>query len=91
LIRADEPEHAASAMQLADTFCQQARLRVEALFDRLWSNCDEADQSLANTVLAGEHTWIEDGILDPSLPGAWIGSGAPGPATRENQHRSIWH
>jgi alkylation response protein AidB-like acyl-CoA dehydrogenase len=91
LIRSDEPDHAESAMQLADTFCQQARLRVDALFDRLWSNSDESDQALAKGVLAGEFTWLEDGVLDPSLPGPWIGDATHGPASRENQHHSIWH
>ena len=91
LIRADEPEHAASAVQLADTFCRQARLRVDALFDRLWENSDESDQTLAKGVLAGEHLWLEDGVLDPSLPGPWIGDATHGPASRENQHRSVRH
>jgi hypothetical protein len=89
MIRADDPAHAAAATQLADTFCQQARVRVEALFDQLWTNSDEADQSLAQAVLAGEHTWLEEGILDPSLPGEWIAAARPGASEKENQHRSV--
>ena len=72
MIRVDEPAHADAARQLADTFCQQARLRVHALFDQLWTNSDEADQALATAVLAGKHEWLEEGILDPSIPGEWI-------------------
>jgi alkylation response protein AidB-like acyl-CoA dehydrogenase len=90
MIRTDEPENAETAVQLADTFCQQARLRVEALFERLWSNSDEADQTLAQAVLAGEYAWLEDGVLDPTLPGDWISASAAGPSTKDNQHRSIW-
>jgi alkylation response protein AidB-like acyl-CoA dehydrogenase len=88
MIRTDEPEQAAGAAHLADTFCRQARLRVDALFDRLWSNTDEADQALAKAVFAGEHEWLEAGILDPSLPGRWIADATPGPSAKADVHRS---
>ena len=39
------PEGAAGRRtQLADAFCGQARLRVEVLFDELWTNTDDADR-----------------------------------------------
>jgi hypothetical protein len=77
MIRTDDPQHAESAQQLADTFCQQARARVDTLFEQLWTNTDEADRTLAATVLAGDHVWLEEGVLDPSIPGEWIASGPP--------------
>jgi hypothetical protein len=89
MIRTDDPAHAATATQLADTFCQQARVRVDELFDRLWTNTDEADQALAQAVLAGQHAWLEEGVLDPSIPGEWIASSESGPSGKENQHRSV--
>jgi hypothetical protein len=88
MIRSDDPAHAAAAAQLADAFCQQARLRVDALFDRLWDNSDASDQALAEAVLRGEFSWLEDGILDPTLPGDWIAAAKFGPSEKENQHRS---
>jgi hypothetical protein len=88
MIRTDEPAQAAAAAQLADTFCRQARLRVDALFDQLWSNTDEADLALSNAVFAGEHEWLEAGILDPSLPGGWIADATPGPSAKADVHRS---
>jgi alkylation response protein AidB-like acyl-CoA dehydrogenase len=89
MIREDDPHQAASASQLADAFCRQARRRAEALFDQLWANTDDTDRELARGVLAGEFGWLEDGVLDPSLPGAWIAAAEPGPSKAENQHRKV--
>jgi hypothetical protein len=88
MIRTDEPEKGASAVQLADAFCQQARVRVEDLFERLWTNSDDVDRTIAKAVLAGEYEWLEDGVLDPSVPGPWISPAAPGASTKENVHRT---
>jgi hypothetical protein len=88
MIRTDEPEHAEEVRQLADAFCEQARLRAEALFDRLWTNSDDTDRVVAGAVLAGKHIWLEDGVLDPSLPGPLIADASPGVSTKENVHRS---
>ena len=77
-----------SAIELADVFCQQARLRVEALFEALWHNCDDADRGLADAVLAGEAAWLEAGVLDASEgTGPWIADWTPGPSTRPNVRR----
>jgi hypothetical protein len=89
MIRADEPDGADAAAQLADSFCRQARLRVEALFERLWTNSDEADRALSRSVLAGEQEWLEQGVLDPSLPGPWIAAAEPGPAQRHTVRRIV--
>lgn len=70
--------------ELADTFCQQARLRVEALFSRLWDNSDNQDVRLARYVLEGRYAFLEEGILDPSIDGPWIGSPAEGDNVRRH-------
>ncbi len=79
----------AVARELADAFCVQARQRAEELFGQLWSNTDAADGALARHVLAGRYTWLEQGIIDPSIPGPWIASAEPGPSEAENVHRHI--
>ncbi|MEU8402240.1 acyl-CoA dehydrogenase family protein [Nonomuraea sp. NPDC048892] len=71
--------------ELADTFCHQARHRVDELFDRLWDNSDSHDVRLANYVLEGRYTFVEEGILDPSIEGPWIGT----PSGGENVRRKI--
>ena len=89
--RTDErrTERAAVAVELAGLFCAQARHRAEELFAQLWSNTDAADSALARQVLDGRYTWLEEGIIDPSIPGPWIAAAEPGPSKEENVHRHI--
>ncbi len=86
--RAADPVEGAQGYELADAFCGQATLRVEALFDALWTNTDSADMQLARNVLGGRYTWLEDGILDPSEgTGPWIAHWETGASTEENLAR----
>jgi alkylation response protein AidB-like acyl-CoA dehydrogenase len=82
-------DHGREAYQLADAFCRQARLRVEELFGRLWSNTDDLDRKVVKNVLGGSYTWLEDGVIDPSGDGPWIADATPGESTRENVRRPI--
>ena len=45
----DRADH--TAVELADAFCRQARVRAEQRFDQLWHNCDDSDLTLARGVL----------------------------------------
>ncbi|MFD6894243.1 acyl-CoA dehydrogenase family protein [Rhodococcus sp. NPDC060086] len=86
--RADGHPGADDAFVLADTFCDQARIRVEALFDGLWTNTDDADVALTHGVLEGRYTWLENGVLDQSEgTGPWISEWAPGASAYENLAR----
>ncbi|WSM75808.1 acyl-CoA dehydrogenase family protein [Streptomyces cellulosae] len=82
-------DHGLEAYQLADAFCRQARLRVEELFGRLWSNTDDLDRKVVKNVLGGSYTWLEEGVIDPSGDGPWIADATPGESTRENVRRPI--
>ncbi|MGA9362605.1 MAG: acyl-CoA dehydrogenase family protein [Mycobacterium sp.] len=92
-VRAEAQRAAAAAegeqgYELADAFCQQATLRVEALFHALWANTDGTDVRLANDVLEGRYTWLERGIIDQSEgTGPWIAHWEPGPSTEPNLAR----
>jgi len=85
----EHPERAAETRELAEAFCSQAEHRTERLFHDLWSNADEPNHRLALDVLKGRHTWLEEGIIDPSfgdgpmVPSAETDRGIPvaGPAT----------
>ena len=69
------------AYLLAETFCAQARVRVDELFDRLWHNTDDADTELAARVLDGTFGWVELGVLDVSEgTGPWIAAWEAGPS-----------
>jgi alkylation response protein AidB-like acyl-CoA dehydrogenase len=82
-------DRGAVARELADVFCVQARMRAEERFGQLWSNTDATDSMLAKHVLAGRYTWLEEGIIDPSIPGPWIAPAEPGPSKADNVHRHI--
>ncbi|MFD0550088.1 acyl-CoA dehydrogenase family protein [Streptomyces rectiviolaceus] len=88
LLRTTE-DHGREAYQLADTFCRQSHIRVDELFDRLWTNTDDIDRKVVKGVLSGTYTWLESGVVDPSGEGPWIADATPGPSTRENVHRPI--
>ncbi|MDX8030979.1 acyl-CoA dehydrogenase family protein [Lentzea sp. BCCO 10_0856] len=72
---------------LADAFAKQARVRVDELFEKLWKNTDDSDQVLAKQVMDGDYTWLEEGVIDASIPGAWIADSAHRESTATNVHR----
>ncbi|MEU5212066.1 acyl-CoA dehydrogenase family protein [Streptomyces sp. NPDC020742] len=82
-------DHGREAQQLADVFCRQARIRIEELFGRLWTNTDELDRKVVSGVLDGTYTWLEEGVVDPSGEGPWIADASPGPSLKDNVHRPI--
>jgi alkylation response protein AidB-like acyl-CoA dehydrogenase len=57
--QAEERANAETAVALADVFCRIARRRVEARFDRLFDNDDDAVYRTAQRTLAGEFRWLE--------------------------------
>jgi alkylation response protein AidB-like acyl-CoA dehydrogenase len=78
-----------AAYRLADAFCRQARIRVDELYGRLWTNTDDVDRAVVREVMAGACTWLEEGVVDPSGDGPWIADATPGPSTEENVHRRL--
>ena len=51
------------AIALADVFCQEARLRIDTLFDHLYGPTDDSVYRVSQQVLKGEHAWLESGII----------------------------
>jgi alkylation response protein AidB-like acyl-CoA dehydrogenase len=86
-VRAQRDGGDGSVVEIADAFCSQARVRTERLFDQLWHNSDDSDRTLARGVLDGRYTWLEEGILDPSIEGPWIAQG--GGDVKDDVHRVI--
>ena len=80
-LREEHPERGDEAVELADLFIRQARRRVQALFGALFDNDDDASYALAQQVLEGRHTWLEEGIADPSGDGPII-AGQPTEVSR---------
>ena len=52
------------ARELADVFCRESRERIEASFRALYGKHDAALYRLAQSVVRGDHAWIERGIVD---------------------------
>ena len=57
------------ARELTHYFCENSRLKIEALFRGVHDNRDTEGYRLAQRVLANEFNWLEDGILGaPKTP-----------------------
>ncbi|NUQ94042.1 MAG: hypothetical protein HOQ11_08870 [Gemmatimonadaceae bacterium] len=72
------------AIELADYFCREARVRVEQHFRELYGPNDKAMYDVAKHVLKGEHVWIEQGIV--GLLGG-IDAAREGESSRVAPHR----
>ena len=84
-----QPERGASAYELAEAYCEQARVRVDEYFDRLWRNTDDGDHVLARKTLAGDYAWLEAGVLDQSEgTGPWIADASPRASVKDDLHRT---
>ncbi|GGM84819.1 acyl-CoA dehydrogenase family protein [Dactylosporangium sucinum] len=83
--RAERPE----GVELADLFCRQATLRVEALFHDLWHNVDAIEASAAKRVLEGRYRSLEDGVIPPPPAGAWTSEWQPGASTADDVRRRV--
>ncbi|MGB6513589.1 MAG: acyl-CoA dehydrogenase, partial [Mycobacterium sp.] len=87
-LRVADSAQGEQAYELAEAFCQQATLRVEALLSALWTNTDSTDAALARNVLKGRYTWLEDGIVDQSEgTGPWIAHWEAGESTERDLAR----
>ncbi len=87
---AARPATDGTAVELADAFCRQARVRVDELFDRLWTQHRRLDRhARPATCSPAGYTWLEEGVLDPSIEGPWIAQQGRTDGQRENVHRRI--
>ena len=59
-----DPAAGRRAVEVADLFCRQARGRVNGKFRELWRNVDTRAYRVAQEVLAGEHRWLERGMVE---------------------------
>jgi hypothetical protein len=83
--RATSPE----GVELANLFCEQAKVRIEELFDGLWRNTDALDVSAAKKVLDGAYTGLEGGVLPIPGEGEWVSTWEPGPSTQPDVRRRV--
>ncbi len=73
------------AVELADLFCREARQRIATNFKRFYGKNDKRIYKVAGRVLAGDHAWLEQGIIgmpkesNPLAQGAGADSRTPTP------------
>ncbi len=79
----------AEEQELADLFCQQSRLRIEALFTDLWTNSDAVDVAASKRVTDGRYAFLEDGIVPAPTEGEWVAPWEPGASTAQDVRRRI--
>ncbi len=84
-----EAEASPEGVELADAFCDQARVRVEALFTAMWHNSDSSDRKLTKKVLAGRYTSLEKGIMTVPDDLPWVATWEPGHTTHADVRRRI--
>jgi alkylation response protein AidB-like acyl-CoA dehydrogenase len=59
-----------NAVDLADVFCREARMRIEANFSNLFTDHDAAAYHLVSNLLKGEYDWFKGKMVEPVVPSA---------------------
>jgi alkylation response protein AidB-like acyl-CoA dehydrogenase len=68
----NEDQGRVEALELADLFTRQARLRIDELFSALWHNEDTRNYRAAQHMLEGRYSWLEEGLI-----GVWDTAARP--------------
>jgi alkylation response protein AidB-like acyl-CoA dehydrogenase len=54
-----------NAIELADVFCKETRMRIEYNFDHLFDNHDEESYRLVSNILKGDYDWFRGQVVEP--------------------------
>ncbi|MCH8270926.1 MAG: acyl-CoA dehydrogenase family protein [Planctomycetes bacterium] len=65
-IARDDPVQGQRAEELASVFCDGARTRIGIMLRAVRRSDTRAINSLARRVMAGEHEWLERGVIEPT-------------------------
>jgi alkylation response protein AidB-like acyl-CoA dehydrogenase len=57
-----------NAMDLADVFCREARMRIEQNFTNLFTDHDDAAYRLVLGFLKGDYDWSQGELVEPVMP-----------------------
>jgi len=57
-----------NAIDLADVFCSEARMRIDYNFQHLFDNHDEESYKLVSNLLKGEYKWFEGDLVEQVMP-----------------------
>jgi alkylation response protein AidB-like acyl-CoA dehydrogenase len=59
-----------NALELADLFCREARVRVDQTFRTLFDNHDDLQYKVVQRMMKGEYEWLEGSLVQPMVPTA---------------------
>jgi alkylation response protein AidB-like acyl-CoA dehydrogenase len=59
-----------NALELADLFCREARVRVDQTFRTLFDNHDDLQYKVVQKMMKGEYEWLEGSLVQPIVPTA---------------------
>jgi alkylation response protein AidB-like acyl-CoA dehydrogenase len=57
-----------NALELADVFCREARMRIDQNFRVLFDNHDELAYRVVQNLMKGEYEWLEGPLVEPLIP-----------------------
>src|SRR5438552_5451862 len=57
-----------NAVDLADVFCKEARMRIDFNFDHMFDNHDEESYRLVGKLLKNEYDWFRGPMVEPVMP-----------------------
>ena len=59
-----------NALELADLFCREARVRVDQAFRTLFDNHDDLQYRVVQKMMKGDYEWLEGSLVQPVVPTA---------------------
>jgi hypothetical protein len=62
-----------NALELADLFCREARVRIDQNFRTLFDNHDDLQYRVVQKMMKGEYEWLEGPLVQPIVPTAEAG------------------
>jgi alkylation response protein AidB-like acyl-CoA dehydrogenase len=57
-----------NALELADLFCREARMRIDQNFRTLFANHDDLAYKVVQKIMKGEYEWLEGELVQPTVP-----------------------
>jgi alkylation response protein AidB-like acyl-CoA dehydrogenase len=67
---AKKRDERSNAVDLADVFCREARMRIDTNFRQLFSNHDDESYRLASKLLKGDYDWLRGHMVEHVMPTA---------------------
>jgi alkylation response protein AidB-like acyl-CoA dehydrogenase len=78
-----------NALELADIFCREARVRIDNYFRQMFDSNDTALDKTAQAVMGSEYAWLERGIVDTLYSKPSVEASVAEPSAAAAQERQL--